>query len=98
MEVFKKRYLKWISTKTEVFENAFDQFERTKTEVFDMLQYPTMSFTKPEQCERTKTDIFGSVFVITQVNVNAQERMFFPPFSDKSRGAVYVIKDNELER
>ena len=32
---FRKRCQKWISTKTEVFENAFDQCERTKTEVFE---------------------------------------------------------------
>ena len=31
----RKRYQKWISTKTEVFENALDQYERTKTEVFE---------------------------------------------------------------
>ena len=34
-EGFRKRCQKWISTKTEVFENAFDQCERTKTEVFE---------------------------------------------------------------
>ena len=32
---FRKRCQKWISIKTEVFENAFDQCERTKTEVFE---------------------------------------------------------------
>ena len=32
---FRKRCQKWISTKTEVFENAFDQCECTKTEVFE---------------------------------------------------------------
>ena len=32
---FRKRSQTWISTKTEVFENAFDQCERTKSELFE---------------------------------------------------------------
>ena len=48
------------------------------------LQYPIMPFTKPEQCERSKTYIFCSVFVIRQINVNAQKRMFSPPFLYKN--------------
>ena len=33
--VFRKRYRKWISTKTEVFQKALNQCKRTKTEVFE---------------------------------------------------------------
>ena len=46
---FRKRCQKWISTKTEVFENAVDQCEHTKTEVFE---------NAVDQCEHTKTEVF----------------------------------------
>ena len=53
-------------------------------------QYPTLSFRKPEQCERTKTDVFGSVFVMRLINVNAQKRMFFSSFFVQKRCNVNV--------
>ena len=83
------------ATKSEVFENAvksgYPQKRRfLKTHLINVnaqkrrflktLQYPTMSFTKTEQCERTKTDVFRCVFVIGQISVNAQKRRFFSPF------------------
>ena len=83
------------ATKTEVFQNAvkggYPQRRRfSKTHLINVnsqkwrflktLQYPTMSFTKTEQCERTKTDVFRCVFVIGQISVNAYKRRFFSLF------------------
>ena len=73
------------ATKTEAFENAVKsgypqkrRFLKTnlinvnaqKRRILKTLQYPTMSFTKTEQCERTKTDVFLSVFVQKRSSVN----------------------------
>ena len=35
---FRKRYQKWISTKTDAFENTLDQCEHAKTEVLENAQ------------------------------------------------------------
>ena len=58
------------ATKTEAFENAVKSGYPQKRRFLKTLQYPTMSFTKTEQCERTKTDVFRCVFVIRQSSVN----------------------------
>ena len=87
------------ATKTEVFENAVksgypQKWRFLKTHLINVnaqkrrflktLQYPTMSFTKTEQCERTKTDVFRCVFVIGQISVNAQKRRFSLRFCTKT--------------
>ena len=61
------------------------------------LQYPTISFTKTEQCERTKTDVFRCVFVIWQISVNAQKRRFFSPFLYEN-GAVQTVASMQQKR
>ena len=63
------------ATKTEVFENAIKSGYPQKRKFLKMHLI---------NVNAQKTDIFGSVFVIRKINLNAQKRMFFPPFLYKN--------------
>ena len=68
------------ATKTEVFK-LYQKWISTKAEVFE---------NAFDQCERTKTEVFENAPISNnelqnRSNVNAQKRMFFPPFLYKNR-------------